>query len=82
MVGTIIVGVVLFAVIAAIIASLVRKKKAGKNITCEACEWEPSCNGQCGLTQEMLDDMQQALDEHDAARKAAREQRKEEKKSA
>jgi uncharacterized membrane protein len=82
MVGTIVVAVILFAVLAAIIAYLVRQKRAGKNLSCEACEMEDHCNGQCGLTQEMLDDMQQALDEHDAERKAAREQRREQKKSA
>lgn len=66
--GNIIVGGILIAIVAAIIVSMVRKHRAGKSILCDSCEDSSTCNGHCGLTDEMLDDMRRALDEHDAQR--------------
>lgn len=64
--GNIIVGGILIAIVAAIIVSMVRKHRAGKSVLCDSCEDSSTCNGRCGLTDEMLDDMRRALDEHDA----------------
>ncbi|MGI6535427.1 MAG: FeoB-associated Cys-rich membrane protein [Eggerthellaceae bacterium] len=66
--GNIIVGGILIAIVAAIIASMVRKHRTGKSVLCDSCEDSSTCNGHCGLTDEMLDDMRRALDEHDAQR--------------
>lgn len=71
--GNIIVGGILIAIVAAIIASMVRKHRAGKSVLCDSCEDSGTCNGHCGLTDEMLDDMRRALDEHDAKRGAAKQ---------
>lgn len=66
--GNIIVGGILIAIVAAIIASMVRRHRAGKSVLCDSCEDSATCNGHCGLTDEMLDDMRRALDVHDAQR--------------
>lgn len=44
--GTIIVGVILFGVVAAIIGNMIKNKKAGKSLQC-GCGCE-HCGGQCG----------------------------------
>ncbi|MCI8992005.1 MAG: FeoB-associated Cys-rich membrane protein [Eubacterium sp.] len=42
--GTVIVGVILIAIVAAIIISMVRRKKAGKSLHCNCVD----CGGACG----------------------------------
>lgn len=71
--GNIIVGGILIAIVAAIVISMVRKHRAGKRILCDGCEDSGTCNGHCSLTDEMLDDMRRALDEHDAKRGVAKQ---------
>lgn len=65
--GNIIVGGILIAIVAAIIAHMVRTHRAGKSVLCDGCESSEGCNGSCHLTEAMLDDMRDALDAHDAA---------------
>ncbi|MGI6590227.1 MAG: FeoB-associated Cys-rich membrane protein [Eggerthellaceae bacterium] len=60
--GNIIVGGLLVAALAAVIASMVRKKREGKSVLCDGCESQDCCHGQCPVSQQAVDHMQQALD--------------------